>query len=114
MLTFDLPPSPLLRRRPALLLALEGPPTGGNLDVTCTSRSLQPHAQVKEGLQSTMHEGKKCPDVPRICCACIRHGHNAGFFLSFLDRVHLWRNVVHNADGKSIGGRRSPEMEDFC
>ncbi|XP_040039240.2 muellerian-inhibiting factor isoform X1 [Gasterosteus aculeatus] len=45
VLTFDLPPSPLLRRHPALLLALEGPPTGGNLDVTCTSRSLQPHAQ---------------------------------------------------------------------
>ncbi|KAM8875867.1 muellerian-inhibiting factor isoform 2-T2 [Spinachia spinachia] len=45
VLTFDLPPSPLLRRSPVLLLAFEGPPAGGNLDVTFTGPSLHPPAQ---------------------------------------------------------------------
>ncbi|XP_037325317.2 LOW QUALITY PROTEIN: muellerian-inhibiting factor [Pungitius pungitius] len=45
VLTLDLPQSPLLGRSPALLLAFEGPPTGGNLDVTFTSQSLHPPAQ---------------------------------------------------------------------
>ncbi|XP_068447693.1 LOW QUALITY PROTEIN: muellerian-inhibiting factor [Clinocottus analis] len=45
MLTFDLPPSHLLKRSPALLLAFESPPTGGIVDVTFTSQSLHPHAQ---------------------------------------------------------------------
>uniref|UniRef100_A0A8C3A0C4 Anti-Mullerian hormone n=1 Tax=Cyclopterus lumpus TaxID=8103 RepID=A0A8C3A0C4_CYCLU len=45
VLTFDLPPSPLLKLSPALLLEFESPPTGGILDVTFTSQSLHPHAQ---------------------------------------------------------------------
>ncbi|XP_031719912.1 muellerian-inhibiting factor [Anarrhichthys ocellatus] len=45
MLTFDLPQSPLLGLSPALLLAFESPPTGGNLVVTFTSQSLHPDAQ---------------------------------------------------------------------
>ncbi|XP_068581999.1 LOW QUALITY PROTEIN: muellerian-inhibiting factor [Cebidichthys violaceus] len=45
MLTFDLPQSPLLGLSPALLLAFESPPTGGNLGVTFTSQSLHPNAQ---------------------------------------------------------------------
>ncbi|XP_029286066.1 LOW QUALITY PROTEIN: muellerian-inhibiting factor [Cottoperca gobio] len=45
MLTFDLPPSPLLNLNPVLLLAFQSPPTKGNLDVTFTSQSLHPHTQ---------------------------------------------------------------------
>ncbi|GAA6219386.1 muellerian-inhibiting factor [Lates japonicus] len=44
-LTFDLPPSPLLKLSPVLLLAFERQLKGGNLDVTFTSPSLQPHTQ---------------------------------------------------------------------
>lgn len=49
-LTFDLPRSPLLMLNPVLLLAFEGPLAGGNLDVTFTSQSLHPDAQVKKSL----------------------------------------------------------------
>uniref|UniRef100_A0A3B4Y6W3 Anti-Mullerian hormone n=1 Tax=Seriola lalandi dorsalis TaxID=1841481 RepID=A0A3B4Y6W3_SERLL len=44
-LTFDLPPSPLLKQSPVLLLAFESPFKGGDLDVTFTSQSLQPNTQ---------------------------------------------------------------------
>uniref|UniRef100_A0A3B4TNX3 Anti-Mullerian hormone n=2 Tax=Seriola dumerili TaxID=41447 RepID=A0A3B4TNX3_SERDU len=44
-LTFDLPPSPLLKQSPVLLLAFESPFKGGDLDVTFTSQSLQPNKQ---------------------------------------------------------------------
>lgn len=44
-LTFDLPQSPLLETDPVLLLALESPVTGENLDVTFTSQSLRPDTQ---------------------------------------------------------------------
>lgn len=49
-LIFDLPRSPLLKLNPVLLLAFESPLTGGNLEVTFTSQSLQPATQVNEGL----------------------------------------------------------------
>lgn len=46
-LTFDFPDSSTLKRSaPVLLLALEAPPRGENLDVTFSSQSLQPDAQV--------------------------------------------------------------------
>lgn len=46
-LTFDLPDSSTLKRSaPVVLLALEAPPRGENLDVTFSSQSLQPDAQV--------------------------------------------------------------------
>lgn len=45
-LTFDLPQSPMLERNSVLLLALENPPKGENLDVTFSSQSLQPNTQV--------------------------------------------------------------------
>nr|AKI32582.1 anti-mullerian hormone [Lates calcarifer] len=44
-LTFDLPSSPLLELSPVLLLTFERQLKGGNLDVTFTSPSLQPHTQ---------------------------------------------------------------------
>ncbi|XP_075895563.1 muellerian-inhibiting factor isoform X2 [Nelusetta ayraudi] len=45
-LTFDLPDSSTLKRSaPVVLLALEAPPRGENLDVTFSSQSLQPDAQ---------------------------------------------------------------------
>ncbi|XP_044055344.1 muellerian-inhibiting factor [Siniperca chuatsi] len=43
--TFDLPPSPLLKLKPVLLLAFESPFTGRNLDITFTSQSLHPNTQ---------------------------------------------------------------------
>ncbi|XP_028258739.1 muellerian-inhibiting factor [Parambassis ranga] len=43
MLTFDLLPSPLLN--PVLLLAFQSPLSGGDMDVTFTSQSLQPNTQ---------------------------------------------------------------------
>uniref|UniRef100_A0A665WHL4 Anti-Mullerian hormone n=1 Tax=Echeneis naucrates TaxID=173247 RepID=A0A665WHL4_ECHNA len=46
-LTFDLPPSPLLKMSPMLLLAFEHPFRGEDMDVTFTSQSLQPNTQVK-------------------------------------------------------------------
>ena len=49
-LTFDLPQSPLLERKPVLLLAFKSPLSGGNLDIMFTSQSLQPNTQVKKGL----------------------------------------------------------------
>ncbi|XP_071343662.1 muellerian-inhibiting factor isoform X2 [Trachinotus anak] len=45
MLTFDLPPSPLLKLNPVLLLAFESPFKGGDVDVTFTSQSLQLNTQ---------------------------------------------------------------------
>lgn len=46
-LTFDLPySSTLTRGAPVLLLALEAPPRGQNLDVTFSSQSLEPDTQV--------------------------------------------------------------------
>ncbi|XP_070689046.1 LOW QUALITY PROTEIN: muellerian-inhibiting factor [Pempheris klunzingeri] len=44
-LTFDLPPSSLLKQNPVLLVAFESPLTGGNLDATFTSQSLHPNTQ---------------------------------------------------------------------
>uniref|UniRef100_A0A3Q3MP38 Anti-Mullerian hormone n=1 Tax=Mastacembelus armatus TaxID=205130 RepID=A0A3Q3MP38_9TELE len=44
-LTFDLPQSPLLKMKPVLLLTFEGPLKVGDLDITFTSQSLQPHTQ---------------------------------------------------------------------
>ncbi|XP_026200553.1 muellerian-inhibiting factor-like isoform X1 [Anabas testudineus] len=44
-LTFDLPQSPLLKRKPVLLLTFESPLKGGDLDVTFTSQLLQPNTQ---------------------------------------------------------------------
>ncbi|XP_036970971.1 muellerian-inhibiting factor [Acanthopagrus latus] len=44
-LTFDLPQSPLLERKPVLLLAFKSPLSGGNLDIMFTSQSLQPNTQ---------------------------------------------------------------------
>ncbi|XP_070764387.1 LOW QUALITY PROTEIN: muellerian-inhibiting factor [Enoplosus armatus] len=44
-LTFDPPQSSLLKLNPVLLLAFEGPLTGGNLDVTFSSQSLHPNTQ---------------------------------------------------------------------
>uniref|UniRef100_A0A665WI74 Anti-Mullerian hormone n=1 Tax=Echeneis naucrates TaxID=173247 RepID=A0A665WI74_ECHNA len=44
-LTFDLPPSPLLKMSPMLLLAFEHPFRGEDMDVTFTSQSLQPNTQ---------------------------------------------------------------------
>ncbi|TNN27244.1 hypothetical protein EYF80_062613 [Liparis tanakae] len=58
-LTFDLPPSPLLTLSPALLLVFETPPAGGIPDVTFTSQSLHPHAQVQ-----VIHDRKSVPEVP--------------------------------------------------
>lgn len=45
-LTFDLPQSPTLERNAVLLLALDNPPKGENLDATFSSQSLQPNTQV--------------------------------------------------------------------
>lgn len=45
-LTFDLPQSPMLEWNSVLLLAIENPPKGENLDVTFSSQSLQPNTQV--------------------------------------------------------------------
>uniref|UniRef100_A0A4W6FR83 Anti-Mullerian hormone n=1 Tax=Lates calcarifer TaxID=8187 RepID=A0A4W6FR83_LATCA len=53
-LTFDLPSSPLLELSPVLLLTFERQLKGGNLDVTFTSPSLQPHTQVKTGPQANV------------------------------------------------------------
>nr|AHF27393.1 muellerian-inhibiting factor precursor [Monopterus albus] len=44
-LTFDPPQSPSLTMNPVLLLTFEGPLRGGDLDITFTSQSLQPHTQ---------------------------------------------------------------------
>ncbi|KAG7235678.1 hypothetical protein INR49_002308 [Caranx melampygus] len=44
-LTLHLPASPLLGLSPVLLLALDSPFRGGDLDVTFTSQSLQPNTQ---------------------------------------------------------------------
>lgn len=49
-LTFDLPASEWHQLSPVLLLALERPPAAGNLQVTFSSRSLQPGTQVKGGV----------------------------------------------------------------
>lgn len=46
-LTFDLPPSGWQKLSPVLLLAFESPPAAGNLQVTFSSRWLQPDKQVK-------------------------------------------------------------------
>lgn len=51
-LTFDLPDSSTLKRSaPVVLLALEAPPRGEILDVTFSSQSLQPDAQVSNQTQ---------------------------------------------------------------
>ncbi|KAM3619159.1 uncharacterized protein V6R79_003990 [Siganus canaliculatus] len=64
-LTFDLPQSTMLQLNPVLLLALQSPPTGGNLGVTFTSQSLHPGTQnvcVTGGTQYMMLTGKASPD----------------------------------------------------
>ncbi|KAK2835677.1 hypothetical protein Q5P01_016161 [Channa striata] len=45
MLTFDLPQSSLSNAKPVLIWAFESPLSGGDLDVTFTSQSLQPNTQ---------------------------------------------------------------------
>lgn len=46
-LTFDLPQYPLMELNSVLLLTVESPLTGGNLDsIAFTSQSLQPNTQV--------------------------------------------------------------------
>lgn len=109
-LTFDLPPSPLLALSPALLLAFETPPTGEIPDVTFTSQSLHPHAQVQ-----VIHEGKSVPEVPQSVAHDLISDIAVCFFSpsSSLDGVHLGRNAVRPADGKGSRGKRSPGMEDF-
>lgn len=56
MLTFDLLPSPLLN--PVLLLVFQSPLSGGDMDVTFTSQSLQPNTQVN------MTQGQIFTDCP--------------------------------------------------
>lgn len=98
-LTFDLPSSPLLELSPVLLLTFERQLKGGNLDVTFTSPSLQPHTQVMTGPVSILHEWNYT---------------NTLRLLSFPVCVYLRRNTAHITDRKSIRGQRLPEMEDFC
>ncbi|XP_061540309.1 muellerian-inhibiting factor [Phycodurus eques] len=62
MLNFGIPQSPLLQHNPLLLLALDGPVSGGDPDqITFTSRSLQPNTQVvcmSEGTQYFLLTGQ--------------------------------------------------------
>lgn len=55
-LTLDLPPSGWRQMSPVLLLAFQRPPAAGNLQVTFSSRSLQPDQQVKADIES-LHNG---------------------------------------------------------
>lgn len=64
-LTFDLPQSPMLERNTVLLLALENPPKGENLDATFSSQSLQPNTQVTNRSLATVMEFFICFDQ---CC----------------------------------------------
>ncbi|XP_059197987.1 LOW QUALITY PROTEIN: muellerian-inhibiting factor [Centropristis striata] len=69
ILTFDLPQSPLLKQNPVLLLVFESRVTGGNLDVTFTSQSLDPDTQsvcISEETQYVTLTGKASDsDVPQ-------------------------------------------------
>lgn len=100
MLTLDLPQVPLLRLNPVLLLALESPLTGGDLDVSVTSPSLRPHTQVPA---LTVVNGTRMKQQTATLDLLL---------LSLLGCEHFRRSTVHHTDRKGTGGQRSSEMEN--